>query len=135
MSRYLLYVFRVNPGNAAYGDAWVVALLVLCGVLIVSSFLITRWRKRQPNAVTRKLSRSWANASFWFGFLGLVLLVSRVEGIQFFAMRFWAYLLVVFTVIYVLFQVFVFRKRHYEVLPMQRMESGMEKYLPHRKKK
>lgn len=134
MDAFLRYWFYPNPGNAAYQTPSMVYLLILCGALIIASILIRFWRSRLTNPVTKKLSRSWGPAAFWFGIVGLVLIVCRVEQIQFLAMRFtWVLWFAVFAV-YVIIQIRLFRMRHYEVLPKVRYEDPLEKYLPKKKK-
>jgi hypothetical protein len=86
--------------------------------------------------MTKVLSRSWSTASLWYGIVGLILVVSRVEQIQFVSMRVlwvaWAF----FLMLYVLFQFWQFQRRHYSV------ERGggvaptdYDRYLPRAKKK
>ena len=131
----LHYFFYPNPGHASYGDSWVIGILAACAALVLLSFAIRLWRSRQENPITKKLSRSWASASFWFGITGILFIVSRVEGIQFLAMRFPWVLFGVAAVLYLFFQIRQFRARHYEILPNMRVEDAREKYLPQRKKR
>lgn len=71
----------------------------------------------------------------WFGLISLVLIVSRVESIQFFAMRilwvFWGAALIFYGV----FQARRFRQRHYEVLPSIVESDPRAQYLPRKKKR
>lgn len=135
MYQLLRYLFWPNPGFAAYTDADMLVLIGVSVALIVGSFAISYWRRKQSNSVTRKLSSSWASVAFWFGFAGLVLVVSRVEDIQFFAMRFlwivWAGLLLT----YVVFQLRRWRAKHYEVLPTVTRHDPRDPYLPKSKKR
>lgn len=89
----------------------------------------------QPG-MTKVLSRSWSSAAIWFGLIGLVLTVSRVEQIQFFSMRvLWA-LWTCILVLYVLFQFWQFRRRHYTVQHMaSTAPTEYERYLPKQKRK
>ncbi len=134
MKHYLLYFFYPNPGSATYSSTSMMMLLALSFVLIAVSFGIKYWRASLENPITRKLSRSWSMTSFWFGIVGLVLVVARVEQIQFLAMRFvwvlWALALIAYT----LFQFRLFRARHYEVLPSVRFNDPRDRYIPQRKK-
>ena len=133
--QFLVYLFWPNPGSASYDNPKVIALLAFCTFLIVLSFALRMWRKRQQNTVLRRLSRSWAAASFWFGVIGLVLAVSRVELIQYIAMRVWWFLWLLSGIAYIAMQIKLYRMRYYEVLPSMRINDPREKYLPHAKKK
>ena len=135
MMNILTYLFYPNPGHLTYGSTQILLLLALCGGLILLSFLIRIWRTRQTNAVTKRLSRSWSSVALWFGISGLVLTVSRVEKIQFIAMRFlwviWAAVLILAVVL----QYRMFRMRHYEVMPRKAAKDDPgAKYLPGKKK-
>lgn len=134
MSPLLTYLFYPNPGAAAYGDPWVIAVLVLCAALVAGAIAVRRWRAHLENAVTKKLSRTWSAALFWFGCVGFVLTIARVEKIQFVAMRFLWVLWVIGLLLYVVAQVRIFRMRHYAVLPRVTREDPRAKYLPGRKK-
>lgn len=132
---YLVYLFWPNPGNATYESPKAMALLIACAVLIIASFIISYWRKKLvTNSVTRKLSRSWPSAAFWFGLTGLIFVVSRVEGISYLSMRFlwvlWGLALLGF--LYAQWR--LFRARHYEVLPREEKNDPRVKYLPKKKK-
>ena len=72
----LHYFFYPNPGHASYGDSWVIGILAACAALVLLSFAIRLWRSRQENPITKKLSRSWASASFWFGITGMFFLLT-----------------------------------------------------------
>jgi hypothetical protein len=109
-------------------------LLVLCIALIVLSFVIRVWRRKMESPVTKKLSRSWSSACFWFGASGLVLVVCRVEQIQFLAMRlFWA-LWILGALVYAFFQVRQFRARYYRILPKEPTIDPRDRYLPGKRK-
>jgi hypothetical protein len=129
------YLFWPNPGTTSYSNPKVVAVLFICGAMLVASSLIKRWRLKQGNPVTKRLSKSWATASLWFGVVGLVLAVSRVEGIQFIAMRLWWLVWGVGLLLYVALQIRIFRARHYEILPQDTSSDPRAKYLPKQKKR
>ena len=134
MMNFLTYTFYPNPGHAAYSDTGILGLLALCASMIALSSAIKFWRSRLQNASTKKLSRSWSSIGFWFGLVGLVLVVCRVEKIQFLAMRFgwviWA--LALLFAIFVQFR--LFRMRHYEVMPRVKKGDPRDQYLPGRKR-
>jgi hypothetical protein len=130
----LRYFFYPNPGNVTYGSPSMIALLALSVGLIVLSFVLRSWRAKLTNPITKKLSRSWSSVSFWFGVTGVVLVVSRVEQIQFFAMRFFWFLWLVSALVYIWFQWRQFRARHYRVLPTMTVDDPRERYLPKRRK-
>ncbi len=110
-------------------------LLLLCVALVAASFGIRYWRKSLQNPITRKLSRSWASVSFWMGIVGAVLVVARVEEIQFVAMRFMWVVWAAAALFYVYMQWRLFTAKHYEVLPRSRMDDPREKYLPGKKRR
>ena len=134
MMNFLIYVFYPNPGHVTYGSPSVLALFGISGGMIVLSFAITFWRSRLQTAMTKKLSRSWSSTSFWFGVVGVILTVSRVEKIQFIAMRFLWILWVALLLVMLYFQWRVFRMRHYEVLPRVGRVDPRDQYLPGRKR-
>jgi hypothetical protein len=131
---FFMYLVWPNPGNASYGNPKIQALLVLSFGLILLSFILRLWRRRAQNPVAKRLSRSWPTAAFWFGFVALILTVSRVENVSFLSMRllwvFWALGLALF--LYV--QIRSFRVRYYQPLPHEHTEDPREKYLPRRKR-
>lgn len=128
------YLLWPNPESVPYSNPKVMALLGICAAFVVLSFAVRRWRLHLSNPVTKRLSKSWASATAWFGIVGLVLAVARVEQISYVSMRLWwgVWLLAL------LFTVFVQAKRwramHYQVLPKEKMNDPREKYLPKRKK-
>jgi hypothetical protein len=71
---------------------------------------------------------------FWFCIVALLLVVSRVEMIQFLAMRAALALWFVLAVLYVVFQIFQFRRRHYTVMDRVQVVDERDKYLPKRKR-
>jgi hypothetical protein len=134
MASFFRYLFWPNPGFASYNEPEMIVLMAACGLLIVASFVLSYWRRRQ-NPMVRKLSASWSSVAFWSGIVGLVLVVSRVEDIQFFAMRFLWVLWGVALLAYVVFQVKRWRVRHYEVLPTVVTHDPRDPYLPKKKRK
>ncbi len=132
---YLLsYVFHPNPGHAAYGQPAFIALIAICLALVVLSLTIRSWRAGLRNPVTKRLSRSWSMTTFWFGIVGLVLTVARIEQIQFVGMRFLLMLWGLGMLVYVLFQLRQFRARHYKVLPSHQYDDPRNKYIPGKRK-
>ena len=127
------YLFWPNPGNASYENPKVILLLTICSVMILGSFLLKLWNKRQADALKKKLSRSWSRTSFWFGIVGLVLVVSRIEQIQFVAMRIWWLVWILALAAYVCIQIKSWKLRYYKVLPKKKENDPREKYLPKKK--
>lgn len=127
---FLSYLFWPNPGNALYGSPKALALLVLCGACVLISFGVRMWRRKCADPMVRKLTRSWASALLWFGASGLILVIARVEYIQFLAMRFWWLVWLVCLLLYFVFQYRIVRQRYYRVIPQDRTEDPREKYLP-----
>lgn len=135
MSDFLTYLFWPNPGGASYTSPKALGLLIVCVALVLLSFGLRRWRARVSNAVTKKLSASWPSAALWFGLIGALLVISRVESIQFLAMRILWFVWGALLLAYALFQAWKFRSRHYEVLPTQYTEDPLSKYLPTKRKR
>lgn len=131
----LTYLFYPNPANASYTGGTMLLLLIVCALIVAGSIGLRFWRKRQSDAQLRKLSRSWASAALWFGIAGLVLVVSRVEEIQYIAMRFWWIVWALILALYVFLQAKLFRARYYQVLPATAPSDPRSKYLPGKKKK
>ena len=133
MQKFFSYWLWPNPAEWHYGDYKIQVLLGVCVSLVIGSFLIGYWRRSLKNPITRKLSSSWASTAFWFGIIGCVLVISRVEMIQFLAMRVlwavWFFLLLIF----VLFQFVQFRRRHYTVMERVQVTDERDKYLPRKK--
>jgi len=134
MKAFLIYLVWPNPGNASYDNPKIQALLVVCVLLIIFSFAMRFWRRSMRNPVTKRLSRTWSPAAFWFGLIGLVLVVSRVESIGFLAMRLWWIILAGVVAFYLFIQYKIFRARHYQQVPREFTDDPRERYLPHRKK-
>lgn len=128
------YLFWPNPQAATYGNPKVMALLGMCAAFLILSVIIRRWRRHVQNPVTYRLSRSWAAASVWFGAVGLVLAVARVEQISYISMRVWWGVWLVAILLTVFLQWKRWRAMHYKVLPKERVDDPREKYLPKRKK-
>lgn len=131
----LTYLFWPNPPASTYDHPQIVALLVLCISLLFLSFGMRRWRSLVSNAVTRRLTRSWSSLFLWFGLIGLVLVVARVERIQYISMRFWWIVWGIAAILSLLVQVRQWRSKHYEILPVQHASDPRDKYLPQRKRK
>ena len=131
----ITYIFYPNPGNASWDSQKAILLIIVCGLLVVASFAIKYWRKRQQNAVTRKLSRSWSVSTFWFGIIGLILILARLESISYVSMRLWWGVWAISFIFYIYIQVRLFRSRHYEVMPKERSKDPRDMYLPQRKKR
>ena len=126
----LSYWFYPNPGGTGYGNPKVLVLIALCLLLFLASFVVSAWRKSRTNPVTRKLSRSWSRALRWFGGIGLILVIARAEGIQFFSMRILWAVWVLVCVAFIGLQMWLFRRKHYEVVPREKVDDPREKYLP-----
>lgn len=134
MKDFFVYLFWPNPGNADYDSPKALALLIVCALMIVISIGLSFWRKKQGNPIMKKLSRSWASASFWFGLVGLILVVSRVEQIQFIAARVLWIVWAAALAFYLFVQIRSFRARYYTVLPHEPILDPRSKYLPKKKR-
>lgn len=133
MRTFLTYWVWPNPGGWHYNDTKITVALLLCGILILLSFVIRTWRTRLQSSITRTLTSGWSRAAFWFGVTGIVLIVSRVETIQFLAMRLLWFLWALALVLYLLFQLLQFRRRHYTLLKRVQVSDERDKYLPGKK--
>ncbi|MBT3293175.1 hypothetical protein HN512_05075 [Candidatus Peregrinibacteria bacterium] len=129
----LTYIFWPRPNQVGYDNPKIIAILAICISFIVASFIIKKWRKGLHNTQTKKLSKSWSTALIWFGAIGLVLVISRVEDISYVSMRFLWVLWLLILALYVLLQIKLFKAKHYEVLPSERVEDPRRKYLPKKK--
>ncbi|MFH0770685.1 MAG: hypothetical protein V1926_04905 [Candidatus Peregrinibacteria bacterium] len=134
MKAFLSYLFWPNPGHTVYQNPKVLLLLCAGALLIVLSFIFRVWRNHSSDVVACKLSRSWSVSCFWFGIVALILTVSRVEQIQFLAMRFLWVLWGLSLLLYAVIQFISFRRRYYHELPKVVYENELEKYLPKRRK-
>jgi hypothetical protein len=128
--RVLTYWFYPNPGSASYSNPKVTLLLISCAALLAASFAVSFWRRKVTNPMTRKLARSWPSALRWFGFIGLLLVVSRVEQIQYLSMRFLWLLWSIAALLFLFVQARLFHLRHYTVVKKEREEDPRDKYLP-----
>ncbi len=132
---FLTYLFRSNPGNLTYGSPYAVAVITACVALVVASFALRQWKKGSASAMVRKLGGVWANAAFWFGISGLLLIICRIERIQIIAMRFWWVVWVVLAALFLFAQWKIFRARHYQVLPRMMHSDPRDAYIPGRKRR
>ena len=131
----LVYIFYPNPANASWDSPKALALLIVCGALVLGSFWVKHWRKSLENPVTKKLSRSWSRSAFWFGLTGLFLVLARLETISYVSMRLWWFFWGGALILYLGVQLRLYRARHYEVLPTEKDVDPRQQYLPKRKKR
>ena len=125
----LSYWFYPNPGSADYLSPKVLILFSVLAVFFLASFALSHWRKHQ-NSITRKLTKSWPGALRIFAIVGVVLVVCRVEDIQFFAMRIlWVFWLLALTA-FVLLQAWLWKKMHYTIVQRITVDDPRAKYLP-----
>lgn len=135
MNDFLTYIFWPNPGNAHYTSPKAAVLLALCIVAVIAAIVLPRLRNGWTNPQLKKLSKSWPAACAWFGGIGLVLVIARVEEIQYVAMRFLWVLWGIALAMYLFVQVRSYRARYYEVLPNAPAQDDRAKYLPRQKKR
>jgi len=133
MVQFFSYIFWPNLGTLPYSNPKVLTLLAVSGAFVVLSVVIRVWRKRLSNPVTKKLSRSWAGATLWFGLIGFFLTISRAEGIGYISMRFWWFVWALALLLYLFIQVRVFRARHYTKIDVVRPVDPRDQYLPKKK--
>lgn len=131
---FVSYLFWPNPGGVSYLDPHPLIALFVCGTFLLSSLALRVLRARSRSGSFRRLTQSWSRAALWFGIVGLLLVVARVEEIQYLAMRFWW---VVFGGSFGLYGALQCRRARllwYEVIPSATSQDVREKYLPHRKR-
>ncbi len=128
------WLFSPLPPRPEYLDTQILALILLC-VGLIAGAVVLRFLRRNAGASFKKLSKSWPAAATWFGIIGLVLIVSRVEGIQYIAMRFWWLVWGLAALAYAVLQVRLFRAKHYEIIPTARAVDPRDQYLPQAKKR
>ncbi len=133
MKQFFSYWLWPNPAGWHYSDSKVQLVLAICAAFVVLSFAISFWRRSVQNPITRKLSSGWSRAAFWFGIVGLVMAISRVETIQFLEMRLLWVLWFLSLIAYIVFQFVQFRRRHYTVLGRVQVSDDRDKYLPRKK--
>lgn len=135
MTYLLQYLFYPNPPTAQYNSPKVILLLVLCVLLIAGAWVFKKWRIKHGDTMFKKLSKSWGAAANWFGFIALILLVARTEGISFIAMRIlWVFWALAF-VAYIGIQYKLYKMRYYKIAPkIKAKKDPRTKYLPNRKK-
>lgn len=127
---FLRTTFSLNPPAVLhYGSPFVLGLFGLCVALFVASFLVKFWRKKTSQPNVRKLTKSWSMVGFWFGIIGLLLIVSRVERVQVLAMPFLWFVWGLCLLVFIFIQWRLFRSRYYEVLPRSSVKDG-DPYLP-----
>ena len=129
------YWFWPNPANADYTSPKALVLLVLCVAFVVASFVLPRLRNRSQDAQFKKVSKTWAAACAWFGWTGLVMVIARVEEIQFLSIRALWVLWGLALAAYVALQVRVYRNRYYEVIPNRPTQDARAAYIPKAKKR
>jgi len=130
----LSYLFYPNNGTAPYSSTSVATFLVVCAVLIVVSYYLKKWISKQDNKQTRKLAKSWPSILHWYGIAGIVLAVSRAEGVLYLSMRIWWFVWGVTLVLIALLQWKKFVSKHYTVVEHVKVADPRDKYLPKKKR-
>lgn len=130
----LSYLFWPNPEGMGYTDPHPLIAFTVCGLLLLSSLMFRVMRARSRSGSFRRLTSSWARAALWFGVVGLLLVVARVEGIQYVSMRFWWIVFGGSAAGYVFVQWRRAQCLLYEVIPSVQSQDLREKYLPRRKR-
>ncbi len=131
---FFTYWLWPNPPAPAYSSPKVMALLVLFALFIVAFVALGQWRKRIQNPATKTLSAGWPTAALWFGIVGLVLTVARVEQIQFLSMRVLWIVWMLILLVYCAFQIFHFRSRHYVIVRKERTVDLRDRYMPKKRR-
>lgn len=130
----LSYLFWPNPGGATYGDPHPQIAIAVCGALLLLSLTLRILLVRSHAGAVRRFAQSFDGIALWFGVTGLLLVVARVEEIQYLAMRFWW---IVWGGSFILCGVLRLRRLRllgYDVIPSAAPPDLREKYLPRRKR-
>lgn len=136
MSDLLTYIVWPNPPAPSYDNPKVIFILLVCGALVIGSFAMKHWRMRLQNSVTKKLTRSYGPAMFWFGLTGFFMVICRTEGISYLSMRLWWGVWLAVALLFIWIQVKMFRARHYEIIPQEKTpENVKNQYLPKKKRR
>ncbi len=129
-----MMLFSLAPGVLPYTHPLVVAMLALSALLFVCAFFVGRVRNGLSGTM-KKVSKSWGPLLCVFGVIGVILAVSRAEGITYFSMPFLAFLWALLLIVIFMLQFLLYRRRAYVILPQQRVEDPREKYLPKPKRR
>jgi len=127
-------LFDPFPPALEYSDPLLLPFLLIALGLLAASYFLSRLSRNHPNPVTKKLTKIWPKAAFFYGFVALILVVSRAEAIQYIAMQFWWIVWAILGILFATVQYRLFRSRHYQVLKSEHVEDPREKYLPKRKR-
>ncbi|PIP65210.1 hypothetical protein COU77_02025 [Candidatus Peregrinibacteria bacterium CG10_big_fil_rev_8_21_14_0_10_49_16] len=111
-----------------------ITLLSISTGLIVLA-VVVRFLRPRLDAVARKLTRALPSVCTAFGLVGCVLVVSRVEGVQYLSMRFLWVIWFLLLGLFVVFQWKIYRQGHYRIERTSVEVSLRDKYLPARKHK
>ncbi len=130
----LSYLFWPNPGGAAYGDPHPRMALAICSALLLLSLALRILRVRSRSGSVRRFAQSFDRVALWFGVTGLLLVVARVEEIQYLAMRFWWIVWGGSVVLCCIVRLRRLRLLGYDVIPSAAPPDSREKYLPRRKR-
>jgi preprotein translocase subunit YajC len=130
----LSYLFWPNNGTTPYSSTSVATFLVVCVLFIIISYYLRKWISKQSNKQTRKLTKSWPSILQWYGFIGVVLAVSRAEGILYLSMRIWWILWGATFVAIAILQWRKFTNKHYTVVEEVKVNDPRDKYLPKKKR-
>lgn len=133
MKAFLSYWVWPNPAGWQYGDLKVQLLIAACVGLFLVGTVIRYWRGRSTNTIAKSLSSGWSVVLHWFAVIALMLVVSRVEQIQFFSMRLLWVVWGAALLIYIVFQVRNFHRKHYIIVEQKQTVDVRDKYLPKRK--
>lgn len=131
----ITYILWPNPPALNYDNTRILMLFFACFLLILIAIFIRSWRIRSSNSVAKRLSRSWTRALIWFGIIGIIMVVSRVEQISYLSMRLWWVVWALSLIFYLLFQTRSFRLRYYQKIITKTEADPRERYLPKRKRK
>jgi len=111
-------------------------LTLLIGVLLIlMGFALGIYRKKYlKNSIIKKMLKIYPGRLRLYGFLVLLLLIFREQGIPYLSMRLWWFVLLVFFLYTFLKLAFTFKKEYAKRKERERKNIIKRKYLPKKKR-
>ncbi len=121
------YLFNANP---SYDIKFVIPLLSVFGFLIILGLvLLVLARKNKKKKYKAVLIATIYNWCFWVGFVGLLLLFFRHEGIAFISMRFILLLWLIISVLWGIYIIVFYKRGYKKILKEYKKEEEKKKYF------
>lgn len=127
------YLFQSRPES---NSELILALAILFAAAIVGSGII--WimlvRRERTNPMLEPIRQKLVNALFYTGFIGLLLVFFRWQGIPYFASRFWLLLWLIISIVWIGRIVYYLLKKFPKERSLFEERLVRERYLPKAKK-